>query len=139
MLACFIVATMAAKDEDYAPIDFNSYVSFPSGVYLVWSERHPHAHPPLRQAKFCPGGCNGPWLQEMWHLFEQLRLHFNLCYDSNTVHWLRGDGQVEHGLVIGPFYNQGREKGDRAMGYVKAMLDRDAKYRGDEFQVCALN
>ena len=129
---------MAAKDEDYPPIDFNSYVDFPLGVYYVWSEVQPQTHPPLSLAKFCPGGCNGPWLKEMWHLFEQLRLHFDLCYDSNTVHWTRDDGKVVHGLVIGPFFNQGPEKGNKAMGYVKSLLGRDPKYRGDEFQVAGL-
>ena len=131
---------MAARDEDYAPIDFDNYVDFPRGIYLLWSELTPH--PPLPLAKFCPGGCNGRDLQLQWQLFESLRLQFDLCYDSNTVHWTQPDGKLAHGLVIGPFFNQGKEKGEKAMGYVKALLernDRDRKFRREEFHLVTLD
>lgn len=130
---------MAANNNDNGPIDFNNYADFPSGVYLVWAEVSPHPpHPPLSLAKFCPGGCNGQWLQQMWELLMRLKTSKGLCYDSNTVHWNHVDGTVVHGLVIGPFFNQGQEKGDEAMDWVTAVLQSDPKYRWDEFTMAGL-
>ena len=124
--------------EDYKDVEHERYVGFPSGVYHVWTEIFPDS-PPMCLAEYCYGsGCSGHWVHQMSWLFDQLRQEHDLCYDVNSVHWTRRDGTLVHGLVLGPFYNQGVEKGDRAMQYVKAVLQRHKKYRGKEFSVMML-
>ena len=114
------------------PFDFDSCANFPTGVYYVWSETSPTWD--LHYAKFCPGGCEGPWLQKAFRHFEALRVEFDLCYNVNTIHWEKDDGTITHGLAVGPLYNQGNEKGDRAMLALKEMMKRP-QYRGNEFKL----
>jgi len=119
--------------SDPVPLDFDSFANFPTGVYLVWSETLPARD--LHYAKFCPGGCQGGWLQRAYQHFEALRVGFDLCYDCNTIHWEKEDGTITHGLAIGPFYNQGNEMGDRALRVVNLMLKERPEYNATEFKL----
>lgn len=83
-------------------------VDLPAGIYLVWAEDdHQMAPPPLLGAKYCSAkGCGYDYNGRLYYWFRVLCMYeeeFRLNYRTNTIHWTRPDGTIQHGMVVGPF------------------------------------